>query len=1137
MTFKNDIVNYTCLQIKSISLNTCQNKLRFSSLFRTFLFAGLFLSLCVSQLLAKPTTDSDARTLVTGWLNAEAQPLGISLGQQISDVETFSDANEQPIYYVAYLNPSGFVIISADDQVEPIIAFSQNGRYDPSPDNPLGTLVSQDVPNRIGVIRKHIKDTKNKSYNHLSTEELKIQKTVTKAQGKWDRLRGRKANAKNIDKFSISEMAALFSSTTMSDISDVRVEPLLQSKWNQGSVYGDYCYNYYIPNHYPCGCTATATAQLMRYHEYPTEAVGVQEFYIDVDGRTKLAYTRGGDGNGGPYNWAQMVYDPDSNTTDEQRQAIGTLCYDVGVTVWMEYSSGGSGASLGGAHGSLLTFFGYDNSVHQDVGLWTYDMLNTNLDAGYPMLFDIRGSIGGHAVVCDGYGFDSSTIYHHINMGWSGSFDTWYNLPEIGSYNSILVVVYNVFPSGTGEIISGRVADALGNSISNVNIIAEYGVEQLYTTTNNKGIYSFPQILSNTTFVISASKENLDFSNPIEIHTGRSVSSHGTGNIWGANFEEITRPLIQVNEGSLEFQVPAGQFADSQILQISNAGYSTLNWQIIYDCNWLVVSPTQGISTGEISEVTLIADTNNLQPGRYSCELIISDPCALNNPQSVLIDLFVGGTIYVPTDYPTIQEAIDVSGPGSEIIILPGTYTGQGNRDIDFRGKAITVRSTNPANSDVVADTIIDCNSTEVEQHNGFKFHSYEDSNSVLSGITIKNSSGKWGLGGGIVCSLASPLVINCIITENNSSGIYCSNIVPGGYYDTPMTVTNCIITNNNDTGCGFRGGNYVVTDCLISNNNGSGILIDGGHVSVKNCLVVSNTCDYGSGIYNSTRSPGELSVENCTIANNVFYTEGGGILSGHGIWADETVRISDSILWDNAPEQIVIENNSVNVSYSDIEGGWHGIGNINIDPCFVDPCNSDYHLKSNGWRWTPYQYGSCDFNGDEIVNLVDFAEFAKSWLQSGQYLLADINKDEIVDLDDLYLFVQQYLTSSNETGEWTWDDVTSRCIDAGNPSNGLCDEPMTLYVDPLNRRGENLRINMGAYGGTAQASMAPTGWVLLPDVTNDGTVNLCDFAHFASDWLDTSEAKSADFNRNGTINLDDLIFLVNDWLGTTIWY
>lgn len=1129
--------NHTYLQIKLVFLSTHQNKLRFSSLFRTFLLVGLFLSLCVSQLSAKPTTDSDARKLVTGWLKAETQPLGMPLGQQIADIETFSDANDQPIYYVVYLKPSGFVIVSAEDQVEPIVGFSQSGKYNPSPDNPLGALVSQDLLNRIRAIRNLEKNIGTKSQTQKQFDKIAdLQKSALKAQQKWAKLEsfadrkkyGKISNLTAQDKKSRADIGPsdIQSTSPGSIVSDIRVEPLVQSKWGQSSVCGDYCYNYFTPNHYVCGCTATATAQLMRYHEHPTGVIGVYDNTIYVDGVPQTAYTRGGDGNGGPYNWELMVYIPDCETTDEQRQAIGALCYDIGVQVGMNYSSGGSSASLLSVAKILANIlFQYENTIYQPYE-WNYDMLNTNLDAGYPLLFDIRGS-GAHAVVCDGYGFDLSTMYHHINMGWGGSSDAWYNLPDIISYNLIDSVVFNTFPTGTGEIISGRIADILENPINDVNVTAEYNSTQLSTTTNSKGIYYFAHVPSNTNFIVSASKDSLAFSGPIEVVTGYSTwptETHlhgGIGNIWGADFEEISRPLIQVNQENFEFQVPDGQSTDSQILQISNAGYNTLNWEIIYDCNWLVVNPTQGISTDEINEVSLIVDTNNLQPGKYSCELTISDPCALNHPQNIIVDLFVGGIIYVPTDYPTIQDAIDVSvsGLGSEVVILPGTYTGQGNRDIDFRGKAVTVRSINPANSAVVASTIIDCQNSDTSFDSGFIFINEEDANSVLKGVTVRNASLY-----GILCnSGASPKIEKCEIRENNIGvSSYGANI-----YD-------CIVAENDGTG--IKGTGSII-GCLISDNNSSGISCGYGYVLVENSLIANNTAPYGAGIYNSTRAPGELCIENCTIANNISYIEGGGIFSGYNTYVDKTVTISNSIVWDNIPEQIVVDNNSVKVSFSDVEDGWPGIGNINVDPCFVDPDNGDYHLQSNGWRWDSYQYVSCDFTGDEIVNLADFAEFAKSWLQSGQYFLADINKDEFVDLDDLYLFSQQYLTSGSETGGWTWDDITSRCIDAGNPGSRLHDEPMTLYMDPLNRWGKNIRINMGAYGGTAQASIAPPGWAVLPDINNDGVVNLCDFAHFASDWLDTSEAQPCDFNRTGTINLDDLIFLVNDWLETATWY
>ena len=94
-------------------------------------------------------------------------------------------------------------------------------------------------------------------------------------------------------------------------------------------------------------------------------------------------------------------------------------------------------------------------------------------------------------------------------------------------------------------------------------------------------------------------------------------------------------------------------------------------------------------------------------------------------------------TRYVPIDYPNIQAAIDDCNDGDVVIVEPNTYTGNGNRDIDFLGKAITVRNVDPNDPNIVAATIIDCGYAS----NGFFFHFNEDANSILSGLTIKKAS------------------------------------------------------------------------------------------------------------------------------------------------------------------------------------------------------------------------------------------------------------------------------------------------------------------------------------------------------------------------------------------------------------
>jgi hypothetical protein len=116
----------------------------------------------------------------------------------------------------------------------------------------------------------------------------------------------------------------------------------------------------------------------------------------------------------------------------------------------------------------------------------------------------------------------------------------------------------------------------------------------------------------------------------------------------------------------------------------------------------------------------------------------------------------------------------------------------------------------------------------------------------------------------------------------------------------------------------------------------------------------------------------------------------------------------------------------------------------------------------------------------------------------------------------------------------WYYDKVTSRCIDGGNPGSPLGDESLFVADDPNNLWGHNLRINMGAYGGTAQASMPPYNWSLLADLTNDGKVNFIDLSHLTENWLCDNNEIPGDLNREGVVNMFDFAFFAKDWLKRT---
>ena len=221
-----------------------------------------------------------------------------------------------------------------------------------------------------------------------------------------------------------------------------------------------------------------------------------------------------------------------------------------------------------------------------------------------------------------------------------------------------------------------------------------------------------------------------------------------------------------------------------------------------------------------------------------------------------------------------------------------------------------------------------------------------------------------------------------------------------------------------------------TIDHCLIANNDaeyGGGIMLtDASEATVTNNRIVDNSTDVGGAAIYIAYGGGMIA--NNIIAHNDSGILGGGIMAWWGYpsiinntivnnrpsglhleitplypWDPDYGRpVLNNIIWQNEicmPLDVYEEE--YDIRFNDIQGGWEGDGNIDVDPCFADTQNRDYHLKSEAGRWDPV------------------------------------------------------------SNSWVVDETTSPCIDAGDPESSVGDEPAS--------NGD--RINMGAYGGTPEAS------------------------------------------------------------------
>lgn len=397
------------------------------------IFASL---LIVSALFAKPVDIEKAQQVAT---NFWADNVEVSPSFQVTN--STPEGFFEHIYLFTADDQDGFILVSADDRALPILGYSfdNNFRYMEIASNVNAWL--QDYENQI----KFLIENNIEPSSIVTTE--------------WSRLAD-----------GISSAAAPKAVKAVS--------PLLSTSWDQSPYYNKLC-----PmdgsNRSVTGCTATATAQVMKYWNHPTTGHGSHSYITETLGQTLSA-----DFGNTTYQWSNMPSYLGSSSTTSQDDAVATLMYHVGVACEMDYSASGSGAmsvnygspDYACAENALQQYFKYSNKMastsyeDQTDAEWK-NILRHELDSARPVIYTGYDSDAGHCFVCDGY--DANGKFH-FNWGWGGYCDAYYAIGQL-----------NPAPGGTGG--SSSSSYNIDNHII-VNIQPNYSADNTTTTTVNASV-------------------------------------------------------------------------------------------------------------------------------------------------------------------------------------------------------------------------------------------------------------------------------------------------------------------------------------------------------------------------------------------------------------------------------------------------------------------------------------------------------------------------------------------------------------------------------------------------------------------------------------------------------------------------
>ena len=369
-------------------------------------------------------------------------------------------AGNQPTLYIYSTSGSEYLILSADDQAETVLAYGSNfnGQINPS----MQWLLDE--------YSKEIEGLRNNTQPQI----IKLPNATTKTEA--------------ADKAPIA--------------------PLLTTKWDQSAPYNNMCPEL---NGVRCasGCVATAMAQVINYHRVPT-GNGFGTASYQWNGQT-LTF----DFANNSFDWDNMLNEYTSSATQAQQDAVAKLMYACGVSVSMGYNAYGSGAYSEDIPMAMIEYFGFDKNVHMEERMfytaqsWN-DFMYTQLTDYGPVLLSGNNTSIGHLFVCDGY---SSDGFFHINWGWSGLSDGYFKLSALdpdsqgiggssSGYNANLCAVANVKApvEGSSYFVEVTCSNKFQPTVNSTTLGQNFNVTGgFYNTGVTEMVCSLGYILENTT--------------------------------------------------------------------------------------------------------------------------------------------------------------------------------------------------------------------------------------------------------------------------------------------------------------------------------------------------------------------------------------------------------------------------------------------------------------------------------------------------------------------------------------------------------------------------------------------------------------------------------------------------------------